>query len=39
MQLPGLGRMMNFHVGPHTDEEGSRLDIYLHEYVHAAAFC
>ena len=28
MQLPGLGRMMNFHVGPHT-EEGSRLDIYM----------
>jgi hypothetical protein len=28
MQLPGLGRMMNFHVGPHT-EEGSRLDTYM----------
>lgn len=28
MQLPGLGRMMNFHVVPHT-EEGSRLDIYM----------
>ena len=28
MQLPGLGRMMNFQVGPHT-EEVSRLDTYM----------